>query len=369
MRGVVAALCAVLVGGIAALAGLTPAEAKETEEFNIGPWTGFSYTSDSSGQFTDCTVWAFNRNNVQIGVSVDKEWHLELWLNSKAWNLPANQSYPISYWIDRNRQYSGRAETSGDKYVVIEAESDQDVFNELQNGSQVTFRAQNEDYIFNLSQSRAALSRLLNCVDQYTKQASTNPFGAGSSSGDAQQQQQSQQPPQQEQQQSSQGSGPSYRLDTYTETAEDVRQLMIDVTGAKPAMIAAEEKTDKQDFPYYRLKTPIGDGEFWQERLGDRDLETLASRYLDYYKKDCGGDFEPVVDQPVGGSKGRLATGHAACSSSKYQDNGPEVLSYAVVEAGGVVSFYMTYVGGNAAKAKTDNLGKLVARRLEAEIK
>jgi len=365
MRGLVAALGAVLVGGVAALAGIAPAEAKETEEFTIGQWTGFSYSSDDTGQFTDCTVWAFNRNNVQLGVSVKKDWSLELWLNSKSWNLPTNQSYPISYWIDRNRQYNGRAETSSDKFAVIAAEYDQDVFNELQDGSQITFRTQNEDYTFDLSQSRAALNRLLNCVDQYSKQATTNPFGGGSANDDQQQKQ----PQQQEQPQGSQGGGSGFRLDTLTQTPADVRQFLIDVTGAKPAMIAVEEKVDGEDFRYYRLITPLGDGEFWQEKLGDRDLGKLASSYLDDYKEECSGSFEPVVNDLVRGDKGRLATGGAACSNSKYQDNGPEYLSYSVVEADGVVSFYLTYVGGNAAKAKTDGLGKLIARRQESEIK
>jgi hypothetical protein len=39
------------------------------------------------------------------------------------------------------------------------------------------------------------------------------------------------------------------------------------------------------------------------------------------------------------------------------------------VEVEGVVSFYMTFVGGNAGKAKTDSLGKLIARRSEETIK
>src|SRR5262245_27245203 len=121
MRGLMAALGAALVCGLAALANPVPAAAKETQEFTVGQWTGFSYTSNDSGQFTDCTVWAFNRNEVQLGIGVNKERHLVLWLNSKSWNLPANQSYPISYWIDRNRQYNGRAETSTDKYAFIDA--------------------------------------------------------------------------------------------------------------------------------------------------------------------------------------------------------------------------------------------------------
>ena len=37
--------------------------------------------------------------------------------------------------------------------------------------------------------------------------------------------------------------------------------------------------------------------------------------------------------------------------------------------SGDVLSIYATYVGGNAAKAKTDSLGKLIARRQESEVK
>jgi hypothetical protein len=384
MRGYVAALGAVLAGGVAVLAGLAPAEAKETEEFTIGQWTGFSYISDDTGQFTDCTVWAFNRNNVQLGVSVDKDWHLDLWLNSKAWNLPANQSYPISYWIDRNRQYTGRAETSSDKYVVIAAENDQDVFNELQNGSQVTFRAQNEDYAFDLSQSRAALSRLLNCVDQYTKQTSANPFG-GSSGNQSSGGGQSAQPFGDGQQQSggsgnggsgdggsgsADQSGTSMKLKELTLSTDDVRQFLVDVTGAKPSMVSIDPKTFKSGYPYYSFSTPIGAGSFWQEHLGDDTLPGAVGFYLDTYKEECKGDFNQSVQNPVQGDRGAVIFGSATCSNSPYQDGGAEVLSYVLtVTSGDVLSIYATYVGGNAAKAKTDSLGKLIARRKESDIK
>ncbi|GAB2175793.1 hypothetical protein [Dongia sp. agr-C8] len=376
MRGLMAALGAVLVCGAAALAGFEPAEAKETEEFNIGQWTGFSYTNDDTGQFTDCTVWAFNRNNVQLGVSVKKDWSLELWLNSKSWNLPANQSYAISYWIDRNRQYTGRAETSSDKYVVIAAEYDQDVFNELQNGSQVTFRAQNEDYIFDLSQSRAALNRLLNCVDQYSKQASANPFGGGEAQqggggqgaqpfGDSQGQ-----PNDSQQQEASSGDQGSVRLKELTLTTDDVRRFLVDVTGAKPSMVSAESKTSKLGNPYYAFSTPIGAGQFWQEHLGNDTLRGVADFYMNAYKEECESDFNQTVQDPVQGDRGAMIVASATCSNSPYQNGGAEVLSYILtVTSGDVISTYVTYVGGNAAKAKTDSLGRLIARRQESDIK
>ncbi len=379
MRGIVAALGIVLIGVIAALAGLAPAGAKETEEFNVGPWTGFSYTNNDTGQFTDCTVWAFNRNKVQLGVSVKKDWSLEIWLNSKSWNLPANQSYPISYWIDRNRQYNGRAETSSDKYVVIKAEYDQDVFNELQNGSQVTFRAQNEDYTFDLSQSRAALDRLLNCVDQYSKQASANPFGGGDSQqsdggqsaqpfGDSQGQS-SNGGGQQQDSSNQQGNASALRLDKLTLSTDDVRQFLVDVTGAKPSMITVQPKNFSSGKPYHFFSTPIGVGQFWQERLDDENLQDVVLSYLSGYKDECDGSFEQSVTEIVQGSGGQAVSGVANCSSSSFQDGGPEVLTYAMTASGNIVSIYATYVGGNAAKAKTDSLGKLIARRQESDIK
>jgi hypothetical protein len=377
MRGLVAALGAVLVSGVAALAGLVSAEAKETEEFTVGQWTGFSYASDDTGQFTDCTVWAFNRNNVQLGVSVKKDWSLELWLNSKSWNLPNNQSYPISYWIDRNRQYNGKAETSSDKFVKIAAEYDQDVFDELQNGSQVTFRAQNDDYIFDLSQSRAALNRLLNCVDQYSKQASTNPFGSGSGSNDQEGGGgQSAQPFGDGSQQGGGGSssgdqgGTSMKLKELTLSTDDVRQFLVDVTGAKPSMVSIDPKTFQSGYPYYAFSTPIGAGSFWQEHLGNDTLPGAVDFFLNNYKEECKGDFNQSVQDPVQGNRGAVILGSATCSNSPYQNGDAEVLSYVLtMTSGDVLSIYATYVGGNAAKAKTDSLGKLIARRQESEVK
>jgi hypothetical protein len=361
MRGLVAALGAVFVCGMTA--AIAPAEAKQIDEFTLGQWAGFSYTNDQDGQFTDCEIWAWNRDNVQIGISVLKNWSLELWLNSKAWNLPADQSYPISYWIDRNKQYSGRAQTYSGKFVVIAVERDQDVFDELQNGGRVTFRTQNEDYVFDLSGSRAALNRLLDCVDRHGKEASTNPFGgSGAVESD-------QQPNTSQQQNDNPASSSDTNMEKFTLTPDEVRAFLVDVTGAKPSMISVDAKTYKNGMPYYAMKTPIGDGEFWQEQLAGRDLGNLVSRYLDAYKKDCSGSFEPVVNDMLRGDHGSLVTGGAACSASKFQDNGPEYLSYSAVEVEGVVSFYMTFVGGNAGKAKTDSLGKLIARRSEETIK
>src|ERR1700754_436437 len=113
MRGIVAALRCVLVCGLTAAAGIATAEAKSIDEFSVGQWGGYSYIDDSNGQFVDCEIWTPpNGDKVQLGIAIPKDYSLELWLYSKSWSLPANQSYPISYWVDRNQQYRGRAPTS-----------------------------------------------------------------------------------------------------------------------------------------------------------------------------------------------------------------------------------------------------------------
>src|SRR5882762_11035504 len=101
MRGFVVAMGAVLLGAAMAVGAIGVAEAKENQEYTTGQWTGYSYTDDNSGQFTDCTVWGSNRDDVQIGVSVLTDWSLRLYLYSKSWNLPQDQSYTVSYWVDR----------------------------------------------------------------------------------------------------------------------------------------------------------------------------------------------------------------------------------------------------------------------------
>jgi hypothetical protein len=367
MRGLVAALGAGLVCGFAAVAGLPPAEAKSVDEFSVGQWDGYSYTDDANGQFIDCEIWTpANSDNVQLGIAIPKDYTLELWLYSKSWSLPANQSYPISYWTDRNPQYRGRADTSGAKYVVIAADSDQAVYDELKAGNEITFRTQDFDYAFDLRGSSAALSRLLDCVDQYSKTASANPFGGGQGSnqgtGD-------------NQQQSSSGGGSeqdnasSPKLKALTQSPDQVRQFLVDVTGAKPSMVSIDAKANKTGYPYYAFSTPIGAGQFWQEHQGTDALPDIVAGYLSGYKEECKGDFAQDIKDPVQGEHGQLAFGTATCSSSPYQDNGAEVLSYALTASDNVIAVYVTYVGGNAAKAKTDSLGKLIARRQEADIR
>lgn len=372
MRGFMAALEALLVGGVIATAATVPAEAKETNEFTIGQWTGLVFNDDDSGQFVDCTAWAFNRDNIQIGISVNKSWNLELWLNSKTWNLPENQSYPISFWIDRNRQYSSRATTYSGKYVTIAVERDQEVFDQLENGSQVTFRTQDEDYVFDLSGSRAALNRLLDCVDRNTKQASANPFGGGSggqpNGAEPETQQNNSQNASQDQSSAAVPGNSSTKLKELTAGSDQVRQYLIEVTGAKPSMITINTKSTKQGYPYYQFSTPIGQGQFWQEYQGQDALRDVVADYFRGYKDECKGEFEQDIQDPVQGEHGQMMFGTAACSNSPYQDNGAEVLSYALIAAKDVISVYVTYNGGNAAKAKTDSLGKLIAKRQKADV-
>jgi hypothetical protein len=382
MRGFVAALGAVLVCGLAAWTGLAPAEAKSVDEFTVGQWGGYSYSDDGNGQFVDCEIWTgVNGDNVQLGIAIPKDYSLQLWLYSKPWSLPANQSYPISYWVDRNSPYRGRAATSSEKYVVIEVDRDQAVYDELKAGNELVFRTQDQDYVFDLRGSSAALSRLLNCVDQYSKSATSNPFGGGSgdqqngsgggsgsqSSGGGNEQQSSGQ--QQTGGSEENGEGTSMKLKELTQSSDQVRQFLVDVTGAKPSMISIEAKANKSGYPYYSFSTPIGAGQFWQEYLGDDTLRDVVAGYFTGYKEECKGQFEQDVKEPIQGDKGQTILGTATCSSSPYQDNGAEVLSYALTAADNVISVYVTFVGGNAAKAKTDSLGKLIAKRQEADIR
>ena len=375
MRGFVAALGAVLVCGFTARAGLPQAEAKEAEEFTVGQWGGYVYTNDTTGQFTDCTIWAYNNADVQVGISVNSNYNLDLYLNSKTWDLPANESYPISYWVDRNPVYHGKAATYSQKFVKIEVEKGQAVFDELKSGSQVTFRTQSDDYVFGLTGSSAAMNRLLDCVDRYVKGGTTtNPFGGGGSStqnGGGQGSQASTEPQGggggtggSEQN----GGGTSMKLKSLTQSTDQVRQFLVDVTGAKPSMISIDAKENKSGYPYYSFSTPIGAGQFWQEYLGNDALRDVVAGYFNGYKEECKGEFAQDVRDTVKGDRGQAVLGVATCSNSPYQDNGAEVLSYALTASGDVISVYVTFVGGNAAKAKTDSLGKLISRRQESDI-
>jgi hypothetical protein len=374
MRGLVGVARAVLLGAV--VTGVAwPAAAKENREYTAGQWTGFSYTDDDDGHFTDCTVWAANRDDVQIGVSVRKDWSLQLWLYSKAWNLPQDKSYALGYWIDRNRQYGGTAVVVAKTNARIDVDEDNEVFQELKSGNELTVRTTSDDpvtYVFDLAGSRSALSQLVECVDHYAKVATTNPFGSGEAQGGGLggggQQQSSQQQDNGGGQQNDNSNEAA--LEKLTVSADDLQAFLIDVTGAKPSMISVSAQSDKSGGPYYTFDTPLGGGEFWQEKRTGGTLQDIALGYLDDYVANCKGASARNPSEPVSGDRGQLVAGTAYCEKSPYQkDSGPEFLSYSMVEADGVVSIYLTYTGGNAAKAKSDSLGRLIAKRSEALLK
>jgi hypothetical protein len=159
------------------------------------------------------------------------------------------------------------------------------------------------------------------------------------------------------------------KLNSLTQSVDQVRAFLVDVTGAKPSMITVEADAFKSGAPYYYFSTPIGAGQFWQEHLGNDKLRDVVLSYLSSYKNECKGEFEQSVADPVQGEHGQAVLGVASCSKSSYQNDGAEVLSYAMTASGDTISIYATYVGGNAAKAKTDSLGKLIARRQEAGVR
>jgi hypothetical protein len=345
---------------LAAIGGSGIAQAKDAQEFTVGPWTGYSYYEDDSGNFTDCMVWSSNDSGVQLGVSVLKNWNLQLWLYSKSWNLPTGQSYPVSYWVDRGRQFEGHVAIQGAQSAKIDVEQDQEVFNELEGGSQLTFRTSSQDYVFNLNSSRAALDRVLDCVDKYSKTASANPFGGGDSGAGTQGGGGTQDG--NGGQGGGQQSGNSSVLRTMTMNDQDMKQLLTDITGAKPSMIKVAAKTDKAGAAYFDFSTPLGDGEFWQQKPSN--LQDVAEDYLSGYKKDCKAGFEPSEGDVQKGQKGDVLVATAACSDSPYQNDGPEFITYVLMQSDSVISIFNTYVGGNAAKAKTDSLGKLIGNHV-----
>jgi len=367
MRGLVAAMGTVLLGAVA-VGAIGSAEAKDSQEYTAGQWTGYAYTDDTSGQFTDCTAWATNNDGIQIGISVLKDWSLQLYLYSKSWNLPDGQSYPVSYWVDRGGQYHGKVQTSGKSTVYVDVDDDNDVFQDLKAGRELTVRTSADDYVFNLSGSGNALSQLVDCVDRHAKStaSNSNPFGPGSGGDQGNNnQQQATQDQGQQQQGSQQDNEDSGLLKNPTASVDDVKSFIVEVTGAKPSMITAEAKADKSGGKYYLFNTPLGEGQFWQRQAGSASLQDMADSYVAKYKEDCKGGFEDTPNKPVDGQHGHLVSGTAACAQSPYQNNGPEFISYSVVENEGVLSYYLTYTGGNAAKAKSDALGKLIERRYE----
>ena len=156
----------------------TTVEAATVEEFKAEDWDGLAFTSDETGNFTHCSVYATYKNGSTLYISYEAG---ESWYFSVAndnWKLDEGGSYPIKFKVDGRGEIEGTGSALGPTQIGLPVETDHPFVGQLRRGNRLVITFQHEDYAFELSNSRKAMNAAQDCVRRHVKLGTHTPVVA-----------------------------------------------------------------------------------------------------------------------------------------------------------------------------------------------
>ena len=156
---------------------LSPAaRAAVVEEFKAEDWDGLAFTSDETGQFTHCSVYASYRNGSTLYISyeVGDSWFFSV--ANDSWNLTEGGSFAIRFRVDRRGEIEGTGTALAATQIGLPVERDHPFVRQLRRGNQLVISFQDKDYAFELSNSNRAMNAASDCVHRHVQLGTNTPI-------------------------------------------------------------------------------------------------------------------------------------------------------------------------------------------------
>jgi hypothetical protein len=152
------------------------ANAAVVEEFKAEDWDGMAFTSDDTGQFTHCSVFATYRNGSTLFISYEaaNTWYLSI--SNDSWSLGEGGSFALKVRVDRKSEIDGTGVALGENQIGLPIEADHPFISQLRRGNQLVFTFQNEEYAFELSNSNKAMNAAQDCVRRHVAAGTSTPI-------------------------------------------------------------------------------------------------------------------------------------------------------------------------------------------------
>ena len=170
--GFLAAAFAVFVVSSAAHAAIV-------EEFKAQDWDGTAFTSDDTGEFSHCAVYASYRNGSTLYFSYEaaESWYLSV--SNDSWSLTEGDNYEIKFKIDRRGEIEGTGIALANDQIGLPVEADHPFVGQVRRGNQLTITLQDQDYVFELSNSNRAMNAAQACVRRHVAAGTQTPVMSG----------------------------------------------------------------------------------------------------------------------------------------------------------------------------------------------
>lgn len=158
----------ILASLAAAVSLATTAQAAQIHSYKVATWDVGVYTNDQSGRFTHCAAAARYQSGITLLFSVSGNLEWAIGFSSPEWNLREGRNFDVEFRIDNGRvnNASGRAVT--DRLVRATLPDSAELFNQFRYGYRMVVSINdNPQVVFNLSNTNAMLTDVLNCARKY----------------------------------------------------------------------------------------------------------------------------------------------------------------------------------------------------------
>jgi hypothetical protein len=173
----------------------TAARAAVVEEFKAEDWDGLAFTSDETGQFTHCSVYASYRNGSTLYISYEASNNWFFSVANDTWKLTEGGNFAIKFKVDRRGQIEGTGTALGPTQIGLPVEPDHPFVGQLRRGNELVISFQNQDYAFELSNSNRAMNAAQDCVRRHVALGTHTPIMSRKPEAQPQESQQAQQAP------------------------------------------------------------------------------------------------------------------------------------------------------------------------------
>jgi hypothetical protein len=158
-----------------ALSAASSAQAREINRYNVGGWQIGVFTNDQSGRFSHCAASANYRNGLTLLFSVSESLEWAIGFSSPEWRLTPGRDFDVEFRIDGGRVHNVRGRAVTDRLVRATLPDSVGLFNQFRLGLRMVVSLNdNPDVTFNLSNTNAMLTEILNCARK-NKGYSENP--------------------------------------------------------------------------------------------------------------------------------------------------------------------------------------------------
>lgn len=158
-----------------ALCAASSAQAREINRYNVGGWQVGVFTNDQSGRFSHCAASGNYRNGLTLLFSVSESLEWAIGFSSPEWRLTPGRDFDVEFRIDGGRLQSVRGRAVTDRLVRATLPDRVELFNQFRLGLRMVVSLNdNPEVVFNLSNTNAMLTEILNCARK-NKGYSENP--------------------------------------------------------------------------------------------------------------------------------------------------------------------------------------------------